>query len=47
MEIAGVDIATYHAWVYHKREMPPAAIERLQGFFAAALDRPTEGPQED
>jgi hypothetical protein len=37
---AGVDIATYHDWVYYEKELPDAAIERLTSFFAAVLNRP-------
>jgi len=38
MRIADVDIPTLHGWVYQRRELPAAAIEKLEQFFAAKLD---------
>lgn len=33
-EIAGTDIGTLHGWIYLGRDLPDAAIERLQTFYA-------------
>jgi hypothetical protein len=37
MQIADVDTATLHGWIHLGRDMPEAAIQRLQSFYASEL----------
>ena len=37
MAAAEVDLVTYHGWVYLDREMPEAAISRLEKHYAGML----------
>jgi hypothetical protein len=36
-DIAGVDTATAHAWMYLDRELPEAATQRLHEYYEAHL----------
>ena len=37
-QIAEVDIATFHGWMYHDRELPEAARKKLKEHFQKSLD---------
>jgi hypothetical protein len=34
MRAAGVDVATYHTWIYHGGELPESALKKLDVFFS-------------
>jgi excisionase family DNA binding protein len=43
MRAADLDIATYHGWVYHGKDLPAGALDKLISFFAAELTRSAHG----
>ena len=39
--IAEVDIPTLHGWMYHNRDMPETAMDKLHEYFVAYLGHDT------
>ena len=39
MRAAGVNVATYHAWIYHRGELPHSALKNLDDFFTGIVKR--------